>query len=506
MAQQEHELLTRLSKAETLQEARSIVRELEQRFLYTWRAVGDNEANYGLINIGSDPGHALIERVTNALDSVIEAEALRRSGKKGRDALPASPREAVEMWFGIPGGRVANLGDPQKRQPFADKVVISLLDGRDKRHPSVMIRDLGVGLTPKQIPSTILSLSGTNKIDKPYLAGAYGQGGSTVLAFSPGGVLFVSRRQPDLSPDGQADVVAMTFARYEELDAAKNKNGRYSYLVSQGGDVPYVPTRLLPDFQPGTCVVHFDLEITQYAARMTQLTGSLWWLLQNALFDPVLPFWVEDTRASVLGEEKQRERRTIAGNYTRLTDDRRERIEYSDSVDVHLDHPAGATAVKVNYWVVRSKDDGGSSQPIDAYVDPYRPIAYTYFGQTHGTDERRFTAERLQLPYLAKYLIIQVELDHLIPAARRELLSSTRDRLKRTAFFDEMRENICTALAEDEDLIRLNDVRKEDLLSRHSEKDRERMRQRFAQLMERLPSGIDAAAPAKGAGRGRPAA
>src|SRR6266516_3045233 len=140
MAQQEHELPTRLSKTEPLQEARSIVQELEKRFLYTWRAVGDNEANYGLINIGSDPGHALIERVTNALDSVIEAEALRRFGKKGRDALPASPREAVEMWFGIPGGRVANLGDPQKRQPFADKVVISLLDGRDKRHPSVMIR------------------------------------------------------------------------------------------------------------------------------------------------------------------------------------------------------------------------------------------------------------------------------------------------------------------------------------------------------------------------------
>jgi hypothetical protein len=498
MAQQEHELLTQLSKAESLAEAKSIVHELERRFLYTWRAVGDNEANYGLINIGSDPGHALIERVTNAIDSVIEAEALRRSSKKGRESIPASPREAVEMWFGIPGGRVANLGDPQKRQPLADKVVITLLEGRDKRRPSVMIRDRGVGLTPKDIPSTILSLSGTNKIDKPYLAGAYGQGGSTVLAFTPGGALFVSRRQPDLLPHGQADVVAITFARYEELDAAKNKNGRYSYLVTKSNEVPYVPTRLLSDFEPGTCVVHFDLEIAQYAARMTQLTGSLWWLLQNSLFDPVLPFWVEDTRISALGGQKERERRTIAGNYTRLTDDRRERIEYSDSVDVHLDHPAGATTVKVNYWVVKSKDEGGSSQPIDVYVDPYRPIAYTYFGQTHGTDERRFTAERLQLPYLAKFLIVQVELDHLIPAARRELLSTTRDRLKRTSFFDEMRESICAALAEDDDLVRLNDVRKEELLSRHSEKDRERMRQRFAQLMERLPPGIDAASPGKG--------
>lgn len=498
MAQQEHELLTQLSQAVSLTEAKRIVQELERRFLYTWRAVGDNEANYGLINIGSDPGHALIERVTNAIDSVIEAESLRRSAKKGRERIPASPREAVEMWFGVPGGRVANLGDPQKRQPLADKVVITLLEGKDKRRPSVMIRDLGVGLTPKNIPSTILSLSGTNKIDKPYLAGAYGQGGSTVLAFSPGGALFVSRRQPDLLPQGQADVIAVTFARYEELDAAKNKNGRYSYLITQNDGVPYVPARLLPNFQPGTCVVHFDLEIAQYAARMTQLTGSFWWLLQNALFDPILPFWVEDARSSILGGQKERERRTIAGNYTRLTDDRRDRIEYSDSVDVHLDHPAGATSVKVNYWVVKSKDEGGSSQPIDVYVDPYRPIAYTYFGQTHGTDERRFTAERLQLPYLAKFLIIQVELDHLIPAARRELLSSTRDRLKRTSFFDDMRESICAALAEDDDLVRLNDLRKEELLSKHSEKDRERMRQRFAQLMERLPPGVDAATPGKG--------
>src|SRR5438093_10204343 len=115
MAQEEHELLTRPSKTETRQEARSNVQELVQRFLYTWRPVGDNEANYGLINIGSDPGNALIERVTNALDGVIEREALRQLGKKKQGTVPASPREAVELWFRVPGGRVANLGDPAKR-------------------------------------------------------------------------------------------------------------------------------------------------------------------------------------------------------------------------------------------------------------------------------------------------------------------------------------------------------------------------------------------------------
>ncbi len=493
----EQELLIQLCSSTTLTAARETVRALERQHSYTWRAVGDNEANYGLINIGSDPGVALIERVTNAIDAVIEREAVRRLVGNGSQVRPATPREAVESWFGVAGGRVANLINIEKRQELADNVVIRLLDGDKKREPTVLIRDLGIGLTPALVPKTILSLSGTNKIDKPYLAGAYGQGGSTVLAFSPDGTLIASRRQPDTLGSGQADVTAITFARYEELDPAKNKNGRYAYLVTPNREVPHLPAALLPNFEPGTLVVHFNLGIDKYAARMTQLTGSLWWLLQNSLFDPVLPIWAEDARSGVLGS-KERERRTIAGNFTRLSDDRNDRVEHSDSVDVHLEHASGSTTIKVNYWVIRSKEAGGSSQPIDAYVDPYQPIAYTYFGQTHGTDERRFTAERLQLPYLAKYLILQIELDHLLPGARRELLSSTRDRLKKTPFFFEMRERICTALAEDDELIRLNDLRKEELLSRHSDKDRERMRQRFADLMERLKSGVDASTGGKG--------
>jgi len=105
---QEEELLKQLSQAGDLTAAIHAVRELERHFLYTWRPVGDNEANYGLINIGSDPGHALIERVTNAIDGVVEREALRQQGKKGA-LIPASPREAVERWFRVPGGRVSNL-------------------------------------------------------------------------------------------------------------------------------------------------------------------------------------------------------------------------------------------------------------------------------------------------------------------------------------------------------------------------------------------------------------
>ena len=228
MAHRESDLLKELAGAVDAKQATRIVADLAREFDYTWRPVGDNEANYGLVNIGSDAGHALIERITNAIDAVIEREALRHLGGSHPDGAPRSPREAVELWLHVPGGRVANL-ELAERQRIADNVVVTLLESALKRRPSVMIRDYGVGLTPDLVPTTILSLSGTNKIDKSYLAGAYGQGGSTALAFSPRGVLFVSRRQPDLLPEGEEDLVSITFACYEELDPSVNKNVRYSY-------------------------------------------------------------------------------------------------------------------------------------------------------------------------------------------------------------------------------------------------------------------------------------
>lgn len=72
----ERRLLT-LAKTRDTAEARQTVKKLEAADGFTWRAVGDRESNFGNINIGSDPGHAFVERVTNAIDAVIEREAMR---------------------------------------------------------------------------------------------------------------------------------------------------------------------------------------------------------------------------------------------------------------------------------------------------------------------------------------------------------------------------------------------------------------------------------------------
>src|SRR5438876_1037330 len=93
MSKIEREALLNLAKADSLGAAEESVQILEKKCGYGWRPVGDNEANYGLINLGSDPGHALIERITNAIDAVIERESLRQSSKHKLPRIPATPRE-----------------------------------------------------------------------------------------------------------------------------------------------------------------------------------------------------------------------------------------------------------------------------------------------------------------------------------------------------------------------------------------------------------------------------
>src|SRR5207253_2899484 len=124
--------------------------------------------------------------------------------------------------------------------------------------------------------------------------------------------------------------------------------------------------------------------------------------------------------------------------------------------------------------------------PTSSYLDPSNPIVITHFGQTHGYESRRFIAEELKLPFLSKSMIVQVELDDLSATAKRELLSSTRDRLKKGAFYRHLMNQISEALVDDERLDELNTVRKEALLSRSSKAEQEKLKRRFAELMDRL--------------------
>jgi hypothetical protein len=84
-------LLSGLAQERRLKPSLEIIGRLETEHGFQWQAVGGRENNYGSINIGSDPGYALIERVTNSIDAVIEREAIRQLRKAKKKSSPSSP-------------------------------------------------------------------------------------------------------------------------------------------------------------------------------------------------------------------------------------------------------------------------------------------------------------------------------------------------------------------------------------------------------------------------------
>jgi hypothetical protein len=245
--------LALLLESRPLKDAKRVVNQLVS-LGFVWLPLGEKEGNFGLVNIGSDPGFAFIERITNALDALIDEAA--RHAPPAVVAELSSPRAAVAALFAIPEGRTIHLA-PERQAQLAREVTVTIGDGAVYTRPLLEIRDTGTGLTPEAMPSTILNLAGSNKIAKPYLAGAYGQGGSTTFAFSPDGTIVASATD-------ESDV-GITFVRYCELDARKNKNGRYEYLSRPGNaGVGRIP-RSTVTFARGTLVRHFDYDLGAYA-------------------------------------------------------------------------------------------------------------------------------------------------------------------------------------------------------------------------------------------------
>ena len=73
----------------------------------------------------------------------------------------------------------------------------------DQQTPTVEVRDNGIGIHPTEFADTIVALGQSEKGQRPYLIGMYGQGGSSTFDKSKYTVI-ISRRHPDQLNDSQA--------------------------------------------------------------------------------------------------------------------------------------------------------------------------------------------------------------------------------------------------------------------------------------------------------------
>jgi hypothetical protein len=429
------EFLTALLAASTLGEALTAVDEF---FASTAGAryvpVGDLENNRGPMEVSADPGRALVERVTNGFDAVLELEHRLHGARPDC----RSPREAAIAWLGVPEGGLSKM-TPHQRQVLANRVTLALRPGDGKNARIVDIRDHGTGLTAEEMPKTILSLNANNKMTKHYLAGAYGQGGSsTYIACDL--TLIACRAQ-------NGDDIAFTIVKYQDLPAEIYKTGHYVYMVVDE-QIPITNAKGL-DFAAGTLVRHFGYKLESYAASFG--AGSVYGLLQQTLFDPVMPIWLDN--------QVHDWRRVIKGSRNALNG----AVDDGDSRGPTLDHFLPMLYVPmdefgqigIEYWVLE-KPEKANKRPTAAFVNPARPVLLTLNGQAQAELSSTLVRKDAELPYLTQRLIVHVDCNRLSADARRQLFVSNRETARSGALLQMIQKEVIDLLRTDDELVRLN--------------------------------------------------
>lgn len=412
----------------------------------TWHPYGDTTSNISTIGLATKPGRSIGERLTNAMDALLEDRAAPGI------PLPGSPREAAQAWFGRPiTGPDDGLYNWKYGGTGADRKIYVVLNPADERErPTIDVLDMGVGLRGGEFPGTILSLQGGNKMKKWYVIGAFGQGGSSTLGFSQY-VLIASRSHADPSH------VAFTLIRVLKLDRSWRED-LYAYLaVPDGTDPPPVPSiaspgpgieahaqtegAKVPAIANGTLVRHYGYSLPGLSGGLLHSPGNLYHYLHSSLFDPLFPFRLVDLR----GERRRDE--LVAGSRNRLmrlvsekaasgSDDEDARIELRHHRPMEFVTPIGSTdpSIGIEYWVILhyKKSPGGGetlnlrASSSEAYVTPGHPIVGTLNGQTQGELTARIVAE-CGLGLVSRHIVVHIDASRADNQVRRELFATTRE-------------------------------------------------------------------------------
>lgn len=471
-----------------------------------WRFYGDTDSNVSTIGMASKPIRSLVERITNAIDAVLEREKEKRPNSN-----PNSPHEAAKAWLGRPPTDTESGIFTWKnyKEKGYDRLVHVVLNTGDKENaPTVDIKDKGIGLLSTQFRNTILSLQKGNKIKKPYLAGAFGQGGSTTLAFCDY-TLIASRHHH------HPDKVAFTVIKELELPEPYDYNA-YAYLGVETEEDVSVPECEWDDsfqlyaapegnwndsifaLEHGTLIRHYGFRLEKYTNALTSSPGNLYHALHYMMFDPLLPFRIVDFR-----EESSPKDELVTGSRNRLMnrlsksikkDEENKPLETGTEVRHYAPREMvsplddSKPCVGLEYWVPinyrKYKDKLGiRGSSSDIFVDRYHPILGTLNGQNHGEETARIIRE-LDMRMLSKHVVVHIDATHATKNVRNGLFASTREEFKDDRVLREILRVLKNRMEEDDILHEIEEELLEGILDKESEDTDEEVKEEITKLLK----------------------
>lgn len=274
---------------------------------FHWVPVGRERGNAGRIKQANYPVNPIAERTVNGMEAIIERERQRELMNDPRSPDPASPREAVKRYFGLPAldelpkldASDSSKAIRAKARDLARQLRVRLLFDKPSREFTVSIEDDGIGQPPTMVHRTLLSLGSTTKADKWYLIGVFGQGGSSAYAVSTYSWI-ISRRDPALL-NGHEDGVSWTVVKH--VFPKGRRDDYFAYLAcSPDGRVPFASPAEADEARIpyGTRFVHIGYN---FGSGGSAITRQLYQSLNHVLYNPVLPFelYVGSTAAVING-------------------------------------------------------------------------------------------------------------------------------------------------------------------------------------------------------------
>lgn len=432
-------------EARTNQDVVALERALTARLtgVRDWE-LDSSKGNWASVASAAEPAVLLVERVVNMFDALIEL-AVARLGD--RSANWSSPAEAASYLFNLPDDRVE----------LARKSVMALFDSDDSaRTPTIAFRDHGIGLTPEEMPTTILSLNKSNKIGKLYLHGVFGKGGTTACQASDATVI-VSRKHPDLLKAGEADRVAVAVITLGDAPDAKMDFFRYLGGTTSNGtpQVFSVPAGHIT-FDPGTYVAHINYKANIRLSTQTwNQEESVYFQNETVLFKPALPYTLSDERSSDYNKRPvDRKVNTLSGLQRRLgnlTPAANGKIIQKSNWTVISVPNLGD--VRLRWWLFKGRDERRQ------YVGKGYNVIFTSNGQVHhGWDSYRLQTIVPDKRRVAQQLLAEIDCDGLDIRRRTRLFSTDRSQLRRSPEGKVLEAMIADALREDPDLTEAEEV------------------------------------------------
>lgn len=495
--------------------------ELDQPFgpfQFCWHPFGSNPSNISSIGLGTKPGRSLTERLTNAIDAILEDRA------PATVALPQSARAAAQQWFGRPisGPNEGMFTWDYSEHGYDRRFSVVMSDSGSKSAPTIDVVDDGIGISPEEFPNTILSLQQGNKIKKWYLIGAFGQGGASSLSFSDFAII-VSRHRD------QPRVVGFTVIRVLRL-SEQYKEDCYAYLCLRGpsGSISVPSCQIqgedltiyaahqggkLPILRKGTLVRHVGYQLPKLDASLQASPGNLYHYLHYSAFDPILPFRLIDLRSGEVNDQ------VVTGSRNRLM-----KLDEWDAEKIgtgsHLRYyremefvaPHGTTdpCIGIEFWVVfnyrtgKGKDKNELTlrpQSNELFVQPGHPIIGTLNGQNQGEQTAQLLRD-LHLGMVARHIVIHIDASKADSKVRRELFSTNREGFKDGAVLSSLMQMLEKMLGEDEILREIERELTEKLAKREAQSTSADVKRQIVRLLQEAGLRVQAEGPTVVPGEG----